>query len=187
MLPSSQCRCLAGEDGVQPPSPPVLGLWCPHQPHTCQPPYPDSQGRDRLKFCCRCSMLEIYNEVITDLLNPSATNLQVRVAGGASSAGSHLCGPCNFQAIPRPRPLPDPRGHQARLLCGGAVRGDRAERCASGGKEPGWGVPRGQPISSGKAEGQPWQVSVSDRSSPQNLVAPSIVPPPLVSPPAPRS
>ncbi|KIZ03519.1 Kinesin-like protein [Monoraphidium neglectum] len=38
----------------------------------------EQQGRDRLKFCCRCSMLEIYNEVITDLLNPTATNLQVR-------------------------------------------------------------------------------------------------------------
>ena len=38
----------------------------------------DAQGRGRLKFSLRCSMLEIYNEVITDLLNPAATNLQIR-------------------------------------------------------------------------------------------------------------
>lgn len=37
-----------------------------------------SQGRDSLRYSCRCSMLEIYNETITDLLNPAATNLQIR-------------------------------------------------------------------------------------------------------------
>jgi hypothetical protein len=47
------------------------------------------QGRDRLKFCCRCSMLEIYNEVITDLLNPTATNLQVR--GRHPHVHLHVC------------------------------------------------------------------------------------------------
>ena len=36
------------------------------------------QGHDALKFSCRVSMLEIYNEVITDLFNPAATNLQIR-------------------------------------------------------------------------------------------------------------
>ena len=36
------------------------------------------QGRDVLRYNCRCSCLEIYNETITDLLNPSATNLQLR-------------------------------------------------------------------------------------------------------------
>lgn len=36
------------------------------------------QGRDTLKYCCRCSFLEIYNENITDLLNPKATNLSIR-------------------------------------------------------------------------------------------------------------
>lgn len=30
-----------------------------------------------LKFSCKCSFLEIYNEQITDLLEPSSTNLQV--------------------------------------------------------------------------------------------------------------
>ncbi len=29
-------------------------------------------------FLCKCSFLEIYKEVITDLLNPAATRLQVR-------------------------------------------------------------------------------------------------------------
>lgn len=37
-----------------------------------------AQCHENLTFCCRCSMLEIYNEVITDLLNPSASNLQIR-------------------------------------------------------------------------------------------------------------
>lgn len=49
------------------------------------------QGRDRLKFCCRCSMLEIYNEVITDLLNPSATNLQARPTALLLSLSTSLC------------------------------------------------------------------------------------------------
>jgi len=38
----------------------------------------DAKGRDSLRYSCRCSFLEIYNETITDLLNPSATNLQIR-------------------------------------------------------------------------------------------------------------
>lgn len=33
---------------------------------------------EQLKFTCKCSFLEIYNEQITDLLEPSSTNLQVR-------------------------------------------------------------------------------------------------------------
>ncbi len=36
------------------------------------------QGRDQLRYNCRCSCLEIYNETITDLLNPGASNLQLR-------------------------------------------------------------------------------------------------------------
>ena len=36
------------------------------------------QGRDNVKFSCRCTYLEIYNESITDLLNPAASNLQIR-------------------------------------------------------------------------------------------------------------
>uniref|UniRef100_A0A0D9X1Z9 Kinesin motor domain-containing protein n=1 Tax=Leersia perrieri TaxID=77586 RepID=A0A0D9X1Z9_9ORYZ len=33
---------------------------------------------DKLKYVCKCSFLEIYNEQITDLLEPSSTNLQIR-------------------------------------------------------------------------------------------------------------
>ncbi|KAH7443327.1 hypothetical protein KP509_02G029400 [Ceratopteris richardii] len=33
---------------------------------------------ERLKFTCKCSFLEIYNEQITDLLDPTSTNLQMR-------------------------------------------------------------------------------------------------------------
>lgn len=32
---------------------------------------------EKLQFTCRCSFLEIYNEQILDLLDPSSTNLQV--------------------------------------------------------------------------------------------------------------
>ncbi|CAJ2650140.1 kinesin-like protein KIN-12C isoform X2 [Trifolium pratense] len=36
-------------------------------------------GKDcKLKYTCKCSFLEIYNEQITDLLEPSSTNLQLR-------------------------------------------------------------------------------------------------------------
>lgn len=31
-----------------------------------------------MRFICRCSFLEIYKEVITDLLNPTATRLLIR-------------------------------------------------------------------------------------------------------------
>ncbi|KAL9674626.1 hypothetical protein QQ045_030898 [Rhodiola kirilowii] len=33
---------------------------------------------EKLKYCCKCSFLEIYNEQITDLLEPSSINLQIR-------------------------------------------------------------------------------------------------------------
>ncbi|KAJ0248236.1 Kinesin-like protein KIN-12E [Hirschfeldia incana] len=33
---------------------------------------------EKLQFTCRCSFLEIYNEQILDLLDPSSTNLQLR-------------------------------------------------------------------------------------------------------------
>ncbi|EXB39677.1 Kinesin-like protein KIF15 [Morus notabilis] len=33
---------------------------------------------EKLKFTCKCSFLEIYNEQILDLLDPSSTNLQLR-------------------------------------------------------------------------------------------------------------
>lgn len=36
------------------------------------------QGREALKFNLRVSYLEIYNEAITDLLNPVASNLKIR-------------------------------------------------------------------------------------------------------------
>ncbi|GFH13200.1 kinesin motor domain-containing protein [Haematococcus lacustris] len=39
---------------------------------------PHENGHDQLGYNCKCSMLEIYNESITDLLVPSATNLHIR-------------------------------------------------------------------------------------------------------------
>ncbi|KAL0816662.1 hypothetical protein Bca101_073106 [Brassica carinata] len=40
----------------------------------------EEEGRrdEKLRFSCKCSFLEIYNEQITDLLEPSSTNLQLR-------------------------------------------------------------------------------------------------------------
>jgi kinesin family member 15 len=32
---------------------------------------------EKLRFTCKCSFLEIYNEQILDLLNPNAVNLHV--------------------------------------------------------------------------------------------------------------
>ncbi|KAL3505563.1 hypothetical protein ACH5RR_030945 [Cinchona calisaya] len=38
----------------------------------------DKRRNEGLKYSCKCSFLEIYNEQITDLLEPSSTNLQLR-------------------------------------------------------------------------------------------------------------
>ncbi|CAN6343552.1 unnamed protein product [Urochloa humidicola] len=38
----------------------------------------ESRRDEKLKYSCKCSFLEIYNEQITDLLYPSSTNLQLR-------------------------------------------------------------------------------------------------------------
>ncbi|KAE8731019.1 Phragmoplast orienting kinesin-1 [Hibiscus syriacus] len=38
----------------------------------------ESRKEEKLRFSCKCSFLEIYNEQITDLLDPSSTNLQLR-------------------------------------------------------------------------------------------------------------
>ncbi|XP_014509145.1 kinesin-like protein KIN-12C [Vigna radiata var. radiata] len=38
----------------------------------------ESRKGHKLKYSCKCSFLEIYNEQITDLLMPSSTNLQLR-------------------------------------------------------------------------------------------------------------
>ncbi|CAM6102761.1 unnamed protein product [Calypogeia fissa] len=38
----------------------------------------ECRRHEHLKFFCKCSFLEIYNEQITDLLEPSSTNLQMR-------------------------------------------------------------------------------------------------------------
>ncbi|MCL7045771.1 hypothetical protein MKW94_028005, partial [Papaver nudicaule] len=38
----------------------------------------ESRREENLKYSCKCSFLEIYNEHITDLLEPSSTNLQLR-------------------------------------------------------------------------------------------------------------
>ncbi|CAN4119126.1 unnamed protein product [Withania somnifera] len=38
----------------------------------------EARREENIKFTCRCSFLEIYNEQILDLLNPSLVNLQIR-------------------------------------------------------------------------------------------------------------
>ncbi|XP_073040513.1 kinesin-like protein KIN-12E isoform X1 [Primulina eburnea] len=38
----------------------------------------DTRREEKLKFTCKCSFLEIYNEQIIDLLDPSSVNLQIR-------------------------------------------------------------------------------------------------------------
>ncbi|GBG67257.1 hypothetical protein CBR_g88546 [Chara braunii] len=38
----------------------------------------DQRRHEQLRFQCKCSFLEIYNETITDLLDPTQTNLQIR-------------------------------------------------------------------------------------------------------------
>ncbi|KAK4767541.1 hypothetical protein SAY86_015291 [Trapa natans] len=38
----------------------------------------ESRRDEKLKYSCKCSFLEIYNEQITDLLEPSSSNLQLR-------------------------------------------------------------------------------------------------------------
>ncbi|XP_068661791.1 kinesin-like protein KIN-12E isoform X2 [Aristolochia californica] len=38
----------------------------------------EKRREEKLKYSCKCSFLEIYNEQITDLLEPSSTNLQLR-------------------------------------------------------------------------------------------------------------
>ncbi|GER31460.1 phragmoplast orienting kinesin 1 [Striga asiatica] len=38
----------------------------------------ESRKHERLAYSCKCSFLEIYNEQITDLLEPSSINLQIR-------------------------------------------------------------------------------------------------------------
>ncbi|KAH6774814.1 P-loop containing nucleoside triphosphate hydrolases superfamily protein [Perilla frutescens var. frutescens] len=38
----------------------------------------DARREEKIKFTCRCSFIEIYNEQILDLLDPSSVNLQIR-------------------------------------------------------------------------------------------------------------
>jgi kinesin family member 15 len=45
----------------------------------------ESRKDENLKYSCKCSFLEIYNEQITDLLDPSSTNLPVSFQAVASS------------------------------------------------------------------------------------------------------
>jgi hypothetical protein len=47
------------------------------------------QGAAR-KVTCTCSFLEIYNEAITDLLNPSETHLHIREAGSGTTYVENL-------------------------------------------------------------------------------------------------
>ena len=37
----------------------------------------EARRDEKLRFTCKCSFLEIYNEQILDLLEPSSANLQV--------------------------------------------------------------------------------------------------------------
>jgi hypothetical protein len=37
----------------------------------------EARRDEKLRFTCKCSFLEIYNEQILDLLEPSSNNLQV--------------------------------------------------------------------------------------------------------------
>lgn len=39
----------------------------------------EARRDEKLRFTCKCSFLEIYNEQILDLLDPSSNNLQVWV------------------------------------------------------------------------------------------------------------
>ncbi|KAG0605936.1 hypothetical protein M758_9G099600 [Ceratodon purpureus] len=41
----------------------------------------EARATEHLKYICKCSFLEIFNEQITDLLEPTSTNLQVREGG----------------------------------------------------------------------------------------------------------
>ncbi|CAM6042219.1 unnamed protein product [Sphagnum compactum] len=41
----------------------------------------EHRKHENLRYICKCSFLEIYNEQITDLLEPSSTNLQIREDG----------------------------------------------------------------------------------------------------------
>lgn len=52
----------------------VYLLLCPHGNIIKEE---ESRKHERLEYCCKCSFLEIYNEQITDLLEPSSSNLQV--------------------------------------------------------------------------------------------------------------
>ncbi|KNA12210.1 hypothetical protein SOVF_127820 [Spinacia oleracea] len=38
----------------------------------------EARREEKFRFTCKCSFLEIYNELILDLLNPSSVNLQIR-------------------------------------------------------------------------------------------------------------
>ncbi|KAF9619035.1 hypothetical protein IFM89_004379 [Coptis chinensis] len=40
--------------------------------------YAEEERDENFRYSCKCSFLEIYNEQITDLLEPSSTNLQIR-------------------------------------------------------------------------------------------------------------
>ncbi|KAD1742251.1 hypothetical protein E3N88_42367 [Mikania micrantha] len=40
--------------------------------------YLEARREEKIQYTCKCSFLEIYNEQILDLLDPSSTNLQIR-------------------------------------------------------------------------------------------------------------
>uniref|UniRef100_M4E0B5 Kinesin motor domain-containing protein n=1 Tax=Brassica campestris TaxID=3711 RepID=M4E0B5_BRACM len=68
----------------------------------------EEEGRrdEKLRFSCKCSFLEIYNEQITDLLEPSSTNLQGaanrKIAAthmNSESSRSHSVFTCTIESI----------------------------------------------------------------------------------------
>ncbi|KAL4581396.1 hypothetical protein LXL04_017610 [Taraxacum kok-saghyz] len=72
-LASHQCRTSSS-----PPSIPSLAANITVEHHCLEE---GIQKNERLMYNCKCSFLEIYNEQITDLLDPSSTNLQTDVEG----------------------------------------------------------------------------------------------------------
>lgn len=51
----------------------------------------EARRDEKLRFTCKCSFLEIYNEQILDLLEPSSNNLQVWITFLLKVLTNRLC------------------------------------------------------------------------------------------------
>jgi len=51
----------------------------------------ESRTDEQLQYVCKCSFLEIFNEQITDLLEPTSTNLQVVGNSMNDGLGDLIC------------------------------------------------------------------------------------------------